>query len=52
MEKSGLTLVRTFRQSWPDRWDGVEQEGVEYALLKADWEQQEATRDEWRPSHE
>jgi RimJ/RimL family protein N-acetyltransferase len=36
MEKSGLTLVRTFRQSF----DGHELEVVEYALEKADWERQ------------
>ncbi len=42
MQKAGLTLARTFRQTWPDRFDGVEQEVVEYALSRADWEQQEA----------
>ena len=42
MEKAGLTLVRTYRITFPDLFDGVEQEDVEYALLKADWEQQEA----------
>jgi RimJ/RimL family protein N-acetyltransferase len=42
MEKAGLTLVRTFHQSWPDYIDGAEQGDVEYALRKADWERQEA----------
>jgi RimJ/RimL family protein N-acetyltransferase len=41
MEKAGLTLVRTFHQSWPYAIDGDEQGDVEYALLKTDWEQQE-----------
>ena len=41
MEKAGLTLVRAFRQSWPYAIDGDELGDVEYALLKADWEQQE-----------
>jgi RimJ/RimL family protein N-acetyltransferase len=40
MEKVGMALVRTFCHTWPDRFDGVEQEIVEYALRKADWEQQ------------
>lgn len=52
MEKAGLTLVRTYRITpadllaegtyhitSQDLWDG---DDVEYALLKADWEQQEA----------
>lgn len=42
MEKAGLTLVRTFYQSWPEIIDGSERGDVEYALSKADWEQQEA----------
>lgn len=41
MEKAGLTLVRTYHQSWPDHIDGAEHGDVEYALTKADWEQQE-----------
>jgi RimJ/RimL family protein N-acetyltransferase len=54
MEKAGLRLVRTYRitpaelaaagtfhvTSQDDPWDG---DDVEYALRKADWEQQEAT---------
>lgn len=50
MEKAGMTLVRTFRMTpedlaaqgysiaSADLWDG---DDVEYALQKADWEQQE-----------
>ncbi len=41
MEKTGLTLVRTFHQPWPDAIGGPELEAVEYALQKADWEQQD-----------
>ena len=41
MEKAGLTLIRTFHQPWPYRIDGEEHGDVEYALEKADWEQQE-----------
>ncbi|HEX8683504.1 MAG TPA: GNAT family N-acetyltransferase [Ardenticatenaceae bacterium] len=44
MEKAGLLHVRTFYQPWPDLIDGIEQDDVEYALTKADWEQQEAAR--------
>jgi len=39
MEKAGLTLVRTFREPWPDSPGGPELEAVEYALRKADWVQ-------------
>jgi RimJ/RimL family protein N-acetyltransferase len=42
MEKAGLTLVRTFYQEWPDVIEGGEHGDVEYALLKDDWERQEA----------
>ena len=42
MEKSGLTLVRTFHQDWPDRIPGDEHGDVEYALTREDWERQEA----------
>jgi RimJ/RimL family protein N-acetyltransferase len=38
MEKSGLTLVRTFHQPWPYPIEGDEFGVVEYALTKADWE--------------
>ncbi len=40
MEKAGLTLARTFRAPWPELPDGPEQEAVEYAVSKADWEHQ------------
>ncbi len=46
MEKAGLTLVRTFHQEWPYSIEGEEHGDVEYALCKADWERQEATRHE------
>jgi RimJ/RimL family protein N-acetyltransferase len=42
MEKVGLTLVRTSRVTWPDRFGGVEQIKVDYALERADWERQAA----------
>lgn len=42
MEKAGLTLVRAFHNTWPDRFDGVAQDLAEYALPKADWAQQQA----------
>ena len=42
MEKARLSLVRVFHQSWPDYIEGAEHGDVEYALRKADWEQQEA----------
>ncbi len=38
LEKAGLTLVRTFWAPWPELPDGPEQEAVEYALSKAEWE--------------
>jgi RimJ/RimL family protein N-acetyltransferase len=41
MERVGLTLQRTFHQEWPDPIEGAEQGEVEYALTKAEWEQQE-----------
>ncbi|HEX8919513.1 MAG TPA: GNAT family N-acetyltransferase [Chloroflexota bacterium] len=42
MEKSGLTLVRTFHQEWPYPIPGDEFGDVEYVLRKSDWEQWEA----------
>jgi len=41
MEKAGLKLVRTFHQAWPHPIEGDQFGGVEYALDKADWEQQD-----------
>jgi RimJ/RimL family protein N-acetyltransferase len=49
MEKAGLTLARTFHRSWPDPVEGAEHGEVEYALTKADWEQQEEAGRELRP---
>lgn len=40
MERAGLTLLRTFHLSWPEPIEGTEHGEVEYALEKADWEQQ------------
>ncbi|MFI2209662.1 GNAT family N-acetyltransferase [Streptomyces sp. NPDC020141] len=37
MEKSGLSLVRTFFGDWPDPIDGSEHGEVEYALNRDDW---------------
>ncbi len=37
MEKSGLTLVRTFHRDGLDAVEGSEHGVVEYALAKADW---------------
>ncbi len=42
MEKSGLTLIRTFQLEWDDPLPGTEHGEVEYALVRADWERQEA----------
>jgi RimJ/RimL family protein N-acetyltransferase len=39
MEKAGLKLVRTFHQPWPYPIEGDQFGGVEYALEKADWQQ-------------
>jgi RimJ/RimL family protein N-acetyltransferase len=38
MEKAGLTLVGTYRKTFPDLYNGEEQEIVVYALTKEDWE--------------
>ena len=46
MEKSGLTLERTFHEEWPDPIEGAEQGEVEYALTKADRERHEAAERE------
>ncbi len=42
MEKR-LSLTRTFHQPWPYPIEGDEHGDVDYALTKADWEDQEAT---------
>ena len=46
MEKSGLTLIRTYRMTYPGLFNDEEQEDVEYALLKEDWERQRAAASE------
>lgn len=51
LEKAGLRLVRTFRQPWPDADGGPEIETVEYALNKADWEQQDQGQPSTAPQH-
>jgi RimJ/RimL family protein N-acetyltransferase len=42
MEKAGLSLVRIFRfeDPWPHLPPGPEQDGVDYALSREDWERQ------------
>ena len=40
LEKAGLTLVRTFHESWPDPIEGAEKGEVEYLLTRAEWERQ------------
>jgi RimJ/RimL family protein N-acetyltransferase len=42
MEKAGLRFARTFHRPWPDPIPGDEHGDVEYALIRAEWEQQEA----------
>ena len=49
MEKAGLALERTFHQSWADAIEGTEHGEVEYALTKAEWEQQVAEERERPP---
>ena len=41
LEKAGLRLVRTSQQPCPYPAEGSESGDVEYALRKADWEQQD-----------
>ena len=43
MEKAGLKLVRTFQEPWPYPIDGDQFGGVEYALDKAGWQQQDTS---------
>ena len=42
MEKAGLRFVRVFHQPWPYPIEGEEHGDVEYALDRAEWEQQAA----------
>jgi RimJ/RimL family protein N-acetyltransferase len=50
MEKSGLRLVRTFFQEWPDKIPGDEHGDVEYALDREQWQQDRAAASNGRPS--
>jgi RimJ/RimL family protein N-acetyltransferase len=40
MERAGLNFVRTFYQQWPEMIAGSEHGDVEYALSRAEWENQ------------
>ncbi len=40
LEKIGLRQVRTFRMEWPFPIEGSEHGDVEYAITRAEWEQQ------------
>jgi hypothetical protein len=40
LEKAGMTLVRIFHQPWPYQVDGRELGDAEYAVSKAEWDQQ------------
>lgn len=42
MEKSGMSVSRTFHVDWPYPIPGDEHGDVEYALTREDWERQEA----------
>lgn len=50
MEKAGMTLARTYHVTWPDPVQQFDGDDVEYALSRADWEQQEAAEHEKLPS--
>lgn len=42
MEKSGMSVARTFHADWPHPIPGDEHGDVEYELTRADWQRQEA----------
>ncbi len=42
MEKAGLRYVRTFHADWPVKIPGDEEGDVEYALDRAQWENDRA----------
>ncbi|HZA86374.1 MAG TPA: GNAT family protein, partial [Acidimicrobiales bacterium] len=42
MEKAGLRYVRTFHADWPVKIPGDEQGDVEYAIDRAQWENDRA----------
>lgn len=44
MEKCGMRLTREFHQPWPESIEGDEHGDVEYAVTRAEWEQQERSR--------
>lgn len=41
MERAGMRLVRAFHQEWPQRIEGDEHGDVEYAITRAEWEEQQ-----------
>jgi RimJ/RimL family protein N-acetyltransferase len=45
MEKAGMTLARTFHQTWDDPIDGTELGEVEYELVRAEWERRDRIDD-------
>jgi RimJ/RimL family protein N-acetyltransferase/uncharacterized damage-inducible protein DinB len=47
MAKAGLRFFRTFFQDWPDVIEGSEHGDVEYAISRADWEQEQMTQPTW-----
>lgn len=46
MEKTGLRLMRTFHQDWPERIAGDEHGDVEYALTRDEWARREGSNGE------
>jgi RimJ/RimL family protein N-acetyltransferase len=44
MEKTGLSLVRTFFEEWPEPIEGAEHGDVEYALTREEWVREAASR--------
>ena len=50
MEKAGLKLVRTFHQPWPYPMEADQFGDVEYALDKADWQDDQADASGARPA--
>jgi RimJ/RimL family protein N-acetyltransferase len=43
LEKAGLRFVRTFHQDWPDPIPGDHLGDVEYALTRAEWQEQQVS---------
>ncbi|RKN11595.1 GNAT family N-acetyltransferase [Streptomyces radicis] len=48
LEKTGLRLVRTFFEDWPEPIQGAEHGDVEYAVSRAEWARQRRSRRELR----